>query len=515
MSISAILTSSLSSPVKGFQVDAKQCSLYVTEINQILKFNAGLETHQIDMLSNLKRSLMEENIIKCLASIDLILPPTGSNVEGIGNIHASTREEERRKLESELKAVSESILALQNIDLQEARELRSRRNLIEEKLDAFVDYIEGPDVIFLPENSKLHDYDPLHISQFKRHLDVWESLVSLGIHSENSAPLVKFAFHRFVALEIFDYFSLNKSQGSSFDILQGDGLDPYLSLKRNEIADSATLRISIAKALPKLIELSDSDTAAALKTSLFVSIFGDAIVDMDNEPPLEQDYSSPQQLNLIDKVSALQKNLLLDQSDIIIEALLQKRSDGKHTSERTISIVVEEIRDLVGDLLLGHIFLLADCCDKVVYHCKAYPVGTTCTARDIYGILGFLSDPSQSDIWAMRHFGDVLSSHVIQGRISIEPNFYWNEPSLFSEKDIPRRLKDSLLAIFKGDDHFSRIDFCSLEPLGEGDSKVCCARRIRHNAGRNMFQGISKLKSTFSSGQYGCIFLLPPDNSLI
>lgn len=77
-------------------------------------------------------------------------------------------------------------------------------------------------------------------------------------------------------------------------------------------------------------------------------------------------------------------------------------------------------RGLIGDLVLAEL-LLAYGSDKVTFHCGQIPtLDGIPTRKDVIVHIQHLANPSNSDIWALRHLGESLNRHLFAGRIVIE-----------------------------------------------------------------------------------------------
>lgn len=80
------------------------------------------------------------------------------------------------------------------------------------------------------------------------------------------------------------------------------------------------------------------------------------------------------------------------------------------------------------------------------------------TTADLLGTIGVLADPTKSDVWSLRHFGEAIAKHILEGEIIIESDKFWSQPTPLWK--LPGHLQDSFkisdLVIVKGERLFSR-----------------------------------------------------------
>jgi hypothetical protein len=98
-------------------------------------------------------------------------------------------------------------------------------------------------------------------------------------------------------------------------------------------------------------------------------------------------------------------------------------------------------------------------CKRVRYCVEAYSGDLLAvTAADILGTIGVLSDPTKSDVWSLRHFGEAIAKHILEGEIIIDSDKFWSQPTPLWE--LPDHFQDSLklsdLVIIKGERLFNR-----------------------------------------------------------
>ena len=148
----------------------------------------------------------------------------------------------------------------------------------------------------------------------------------------------------------------------------------------------------------------------------------------------------------------VQDHLLADDSGDIIRLI----TDG--TGVERIDILLDNAGyELVSDLGLADTLLTHGLASRVVLHVKAHPVFVSDVIEtDIRETIGALRKAQDE---AVRNFGIRLEEHLLSGRLSSAPHFFWNSPLSMRELSIDLRKDISLsaLLIIKGDANYRRL----------------------------------------------------------
>lgn len=146
-----------------------------------------------------------------------------------------------------------------------------------------------------------------------------------------------------------------------------------------------------------------------------------------------------------------EEDLLVDERERVIEHLMRRRG--------TVHIIADNAgSEITMDLVLAAALLEEQVVDEVVLHLKLHPT--------------FVSDATVPDVNAfiaqtvsgrhgkpVEHFGNLLQTQLISGRLRLAPDAYWNSSRFL--RDLPPRLaqgfRGSSLAIIKGDANYRRM----------------------------------------------------------
>ena len=188
----------------------------------------------------------------------------------------------------------------------------------------------------------------------------------------------------------------------------------------------------------------------------------------------------------VDGINSLRPYLVIDDLDKLMSILESKNLDNKGGN---ISIVISETgKGLIANLALAYILLVRNICETVTFHAKKYTVGEYgAIGTDIYGHIEHMADASNSDIWAVRHFGDRLRGFIFNGRLLIEEDEFWCLPNPLWDMplELEEKLSNSKIILINGDDNYQRLLGCRKWSLSADSSYVfgywhipMCAIRI-------------------------------------
>lgn len=142
------------------------------------------------------------------------------------------------------------------------------------------------------------------------------------------------------------------------------------------------------------------------------------------------------------------------------ENVLKVFQEGK-TSRGDVSIILGNTgKELVADLALAYTLITLNLCETVTFHTQKYTVNEFgATSVDVYGHIEHLADPVHSSVWAVRHFGEALRTHVYAGRLKIVDDKFWCLPTPMWNMPghIESYLVKSRLVIVKGDNNYRRL----------------------------------------------------------
>lgn len=113
--------------------------------------------------------------------------------------------------------------------------------------------------------------------------------------------------------------------------------------------------------------------------------------------------------------------------------------------------------ELVTDLALADLLLSGKLTGTVKMHVKAHPTFVSdALASDVWGAVYTLKNGNHPE---MRLLGERVYAHLMEKRLDLIPNFFWNSPRAFW--DIPHPLRQELektnLLISKGDANYRRL----------------------------------------------------------
>ena len=224
------------------------------------------------------------------------------------------------------------------------------------------------------------------------------------------------------------------------DAVKLDQEDPYLSQKQKLLKSSFQYAEDLSLALPKILGDENED---ALRTSLYLALWACCFEHQGMPIPRQAASSVYKQLPVL--LDNIRENHMERLVTFLLEMLSSRadtgtdmRSKDNYVGSNDSNIVIDEISivtssvgsGLFADLLLGHIFLSLDVCDRIRYITRRVPHQGGVLIKDVLGAIGILSDPTSSDVWAIRHFGDALSKHITDGRILLDEGVY-----IYSDKD--------------------------------------------------------------------------------
>eukprot|EP01040_Poterioochromonas_malhamensis_P004448 gene4448-4768_t len=309
------------------------------------------------------------------------------------------------------------------------------------------------------ENSVLlgRDYILEEITDGEEDNQVWKDLISSIPMSERNwldAPwlISEFYFYRRI-VQIFDYFNT--------------GIDMFIDQKRNGLIDSIPFIAQTLTTVDQIIAA--GNPSAAIQLGLFTSLWGNKL-DLSLWPkspspntPLEsrnlnEVTQTAGSITTTDQLHLIRRFILDDQSDEVIEHLLQSSVEDKFKGGLIVDIVVDNAGyELVSDFILAYILLSLNIVKKIRFHTKRHPTFVSdATTNDCLFTIDYLKSIQLEE--SIRQFGTRLHEYQQEGLIEFIDDFFWCQPIAFWE--IPDRviekMKDSSLVIIKGDANYRR-----------------------------------------------------------
>lgn len=301
------------------------------------------------------------------------------------------------------------------------------------------------------------DYILEDITDGEEDNEVWKDLISSIPMDERNwldAPwlISEFYFYRRI-VQIFDYFNT--------------GIDMFLDQKRNGLIDSIPF---IAQTLPSVDQIiASGNPSAAIQLGLFTSLWGNKLdlslwpKSLSSNIPLENRNSNEVtqtagSITTTDQLLLIRRFILDDQSDEVIDHLLQSPTEDKLKSDLIVDIVVDNAGyELVSDFILAYILFSLNIVKKIRFHTKRHPTFVSdATTNDCLFTIDYLKGIQSEE--SIRQFGMKLQELQQEGRIEFIDDFFWCQPIAFW--DIPDRviekMKNSDLVIIKGDANYRR-----------------------------------------------------------
>ena len=230
--------------------------------------------------------------------------------------------------------------------------------------------------------------------------------------------------------------------------------DCFLDKKLANLRRSQPFLEEIAGRIPDIVMA--NDPLEALETFLYVSLWG---MQKDRKLICED----PNITGTAKKRKAFTESIRNQMSHLVkndCENVLKVFQEGK-TSRGDVSIILGNTgKELVADLALAYTLITLNLCETVTLHTKKYTINEFgATSVDVYGHIEHLADPVHSSVWAVRHFGEALRTHVYTGRLKILDDEFWCLPTPMWNMPvhIESYLLKSRLVIVKGDDNYRRL----------------------------------------------------------
>ena len=197
--------------------------------------------------------------------------------------------------------------------------------------------------------------------------------------------------------------------------------DPFLSQKQQLLRSSFQYAEDLSMALPKILVDEEED---ALRTSLYLALWASCPSYYGSPTPRKTASTVYQQLpSLLDNI---RENHIERLIVYLLDIISKRTSEGITNTE--IAIVTSNVGSgLFADLLIGHVLLSLNVCDRIRYITRSIPDEAGVLVKDVLGAIGILSDPTSSDVWTVRHFGDALGVHITEGRFFIDEGVYRGE----------------------------------------------------------------------------------------
>ncbi len=209
--------------------------------------------------------------------------------------------------------------------------------------------------------------------------------------------------------------------------------------------------------------------SAAVQLGLFTSLWGNKLdlslwpKSMSPNIPLENRNSNEVtqtagSITTTDQLLLIRRFILDDQSDEVIDHLLQSPTEDKLKSDLIVDIVVDNAGyELVSDFILAYILFSLNIVKKIRFHTKRHPTFVSdATTNDCLFTIDYLKGIQSEE--SIRQFGMKLQELQQEGRIEFIDDFFWCQPIAFW--DIPDRviekMKNSDLVIIKGDANYRR-----------------------------------------------------------
>ncbi len=301
------------------------------------------------------------------------------------------------------------------------------------------------------------DYILEEITDGEEDNQIWKDLISSIPMSERNwldAPwlISEFYFYRRI-VQIFDYFNT--------------GIDMFIDQKRNGLIDSIPFIAQTLTSVDQIIAA--GNPSAAIQLGIFTSLWGNKL-DLSLWPkspspntPLEsrnlnEVTQTAGSITTTDQLHLIRRFILDDQSDEVIEHLLQSSVEDKFKGGLIVDIVVDNAGyELVSDFILAYILLSLNIVKKIRFHTKRHPTFVSdATTNDCLFTIDYLKSIQLEE--SIRQFGTRLHEYQQEGLIEFIDDFFWCQPIAFWE--IPDRviekMKDSSLVIIKGDANYRR-----------------------------------------------------------
>ena len=345
--------------------------------------------------------------------------------------------------------------------------------------------------------------------------EFWNALFSKSNWTRPNSLVIKAYFYRRIAQSV-EYFQSN--------------FDPFLKTKFGMLRSSLRYIEDLTARLPDII---DRDPDEALQICLQISLWGKSLElgarekkSISSDDDFEESFSSKAPSKKLPLELILRKKelyVLEDDSVAILNRLDNIKIEKSVKGRNDVSIILGEVgANLVADLFLGYILLLLKYCDTVTYHTKSYPLYVSeCTTDDVIGTIQYLCNPSVSDVWSVRHFGESLMMQIQSGKMKINDDLFWCQPTAFSDMptSVRNKLSNSAMVFVKGDANYRRLLGDRMWAL-DHDAKevlsywtpipVCALRTILSDIGcgiseSNQYRATRVDSNWMKSGQWGMV----------
>ena len=288
-------------------------------------------------------------------------------------------------------------------------------------------------------------------------IEVWERILGEVSSDERNwldAPWViaEFYFYRRI-MEAFRFFET--------------GYDPFTKQKFSGLIEALPHIEEVSSRLPSLFS---QDKNLAAEVAILTSLWGNKM-DLSLWPAAKDDTSKSTDIenrNAKSMRDSFGSNLAAANSFILdndIHEVISKLNEKlTHGEKCDIDIIVDNAGyELVSDLILGHSLLTLGFAKSVTFHTKGHPTFVSdATTFDLYSTINYLKSPSATD--GASHQATIalatqLLAHVEAGRIKVEDDLFWCQPTAFWDMptSVRNKLSNSAMVFVKGDANYRRL----------------------------------------------------------
>lgn len=187
----------------------------------------------------------------------------------------------------------------------------------------------------------------------------------------------------------------------------------------------------------RMPEFMDMEAPDALRSFLIASLYSGQrglntfSAVMDSSASVSTKVPVKKHKAFLNALDAFEKSIFSNDIDRVVAQLMKYVGDDVKATSKLAEIHLvpgQSGRSLVSDLLLVHIILLI-ASDKVriVMHSAALPTkgDNVPTSNDIMSYIQYLSDPTTSDVWHVRHVGESMKRYINDGSLKIHGSSFW------------------------------------------------------------------------------------------
>ncbi|XP_046751408.1 damage-control phosphatase ARMT1-like [Diprion similis] len=235
--------------------------------------------------------------------------------------------------------------------------------------------------------------------------------------------------------------------------------DPFTAQKRRAFDDSTASAIAVAahtlQEIDRKQEVSLADKKQEFIKHLKLCLWGNKV-----DLAFSHGAAVGQSGNPLELLSSLDKNILVNNTDLVWDALTNCRTK-KPNGTMTVDVVLDNAGyELFTDLSLSAFLISRNLADRIRFYVKRIPwLVSDVTTRDFQWIIQHMKNSSNPDL---SRFGQLVEGHLETGVFSILDEPFWTSPFVFSEmpqKDpaLYAKLSEASLAIIKGDLNYRKL----------------------------------------------------------